>query len=74
MECDRLTRALKSEQEHHARTRRELTAALGDTVDQLTRVRGGHLAKSSVSTAQVSGGNNGEAAPKSPSYELPILD
>lgn len=56
MECDRLTRALKGEQEHHARTRRELTAALGDTVDQLTRVRGGHLAKTSAAI-QASGGS-----------------
>ncbi|MBD1911984.1 MULTISPECIES: hypothetical protein [unclassified Leptolyngbya] len=74
MECDRLTRAIKAEQETHARTRRELTAALGDTVDQLTRVRGGHLVKSSVPT-QVSGESHGnESAPKTPSYELPILE
>lgn len=39
MECDRLSQALTAEQESHAKTRQELTAALGDTIEQLSRVR-----------------------------------
>jgi len=51
MECDRLTQSLKAEQEHHARTRKELTAALGDTVDQLTRARSGRSAETGAIVA-----------------------
>lgn len=39
MECDRLSRALKSEQTAHAQTRKALTTALGDTVDLLAKER-----------------------------------
>lgn len=34
-ERDRLAEALKTEQANHARTRKELTTALGDAIDQL---------------------------------------
>ena len=37
MECDRLQQALKTEQENHAQTRRNLTTALGDAIDRLSR-------------------------------------
>lgn len=36
-ECDRLVRALKTEQEHHAQTRKSLTMALGDAIDMLSK-------------------------------------
>lgn len=39
VECDRLSQALTAEQENHAKTRQELTAALGDTIEQLSRAR-----------------------------------
>jgi hypothetical protein len=39
LECDRLTRALKEERENHLQTRNGLTAALGDTVELLTKER-----------------------------------
>jgi methionine synthase I (cobalamin-dependent) len=39
VECDRLSEALTAEQEDHAQTRQELTAALGDTIEQLSRAR-----------------------------------
>jgi len=84
MECDRLTQALKAEQEHHARTRKELTAALGDTVDQLTRARGDRPSGTGLVVAQAQGpsGSDGSAklkgnessAAKNPSLELPLLD
>lgn len=38
-ERDRALEALKSEQENHVETRRSLTAVIGDTIDQLTRMR-----------------------------------
>ncbi len=38
-EYDRLAQDLKSEQGDHAQTRKNLTTALGDTVDLLTKVR-----------------------------------
>jgi light-regulated signal transduction histidine kinase (bacteriophytochrome) len=39
MECDRLTQSLKAEQADHAQTRRNLTTALGDTVNLLAKER-----------------------------------
>lgn len=38
-ERDRAIAALQAEQEQHQRTRASLTAVIGDTVEQLTRVR-----------------------------------
>ena len=38
-ERDRALEALKTEQENHIETRRSLTAVIGDTIDQLTRMR-----------------------------------
>jgi hypothetical protein len=39
-ECDRLTRSLKAEQAAHAQTRKDLTSALGDTMNLLAKERG----------------------------------
>ena len=39
-ERDRLRQALKTEQTNHAQTRRGLTTALGDAIDQLSKQRG----------------------------------
>jgi chromosome segregation ATPase len=36
-ECDRLVRALQTEQDHHAQTRKSLTMALGDAIDMLSK-------------------------------------
>jgi chromosome segregation ATPase len=38
-ERDRALESLKTEQENHIETRRSLTAVIGDTIDQLTRMR-----------------------------------
>ncbi|MEH2055519.1 MAG: hypothetical protein V7K97_04955 [Nostoc sp.] len=38
-ERDRLLQALKTEQDNHAQTRNNLTTALGDAIDSLTRER-----------------------------------
>lgn len=38
-ERDRALETLKTEQENHIETRRSLTAVIGDTIDQLTRMR-----------------------------------
>ncbi|NEO26625.1 MAG: hypothetical protein F6K03_06940 [Kamptonema sp. SIO4C4] len=38
-ERDRALEALKQEQENHVETRRNLTAVIGDTIDQLNRLR-----------------------------------
>ncbi len=38
-ERDRLSQALKTEQDNHAQTRKSLTTALGDAIDSLTRER-----------------------------------
>ena len=40
-ERDRLLQALKTEQDNHAQTRNNLTTALGDAIDSLTRERAG---------------------------------
>ncbi|NJL21239.1 MAG: hypothetical protein HC895_11105 [Leptolyngbyaceae cyanobacterium SM1_3_5] len=39
MECDRLLQALRAEQAEHTKTRKDLTSALGDTVDLLAKER-----------------------------------
>ena len=41
IERDRLVQNLKAEQANHDRTRQSLTTALGDTIDLLTKQRGG---------------------------------
>lgn len=81
LECDRLAQALAVEQESHDHTRKELTLALGDTVDVLTRERslrepGKAAPGNSVTNGQGQNGNQGvESAPaKSPSPERPITD
>ncbi|MCV3214312.1 hypothetical protein OGM63_12455 [Plectonema radiosum NIES-515] len=40
-ERDRLLQALKTEQDNHSQTRNNLTTALGDAIDSLTRERAG---------------------------------
>ncbi|NJP09515.1 MAG: hypothetical protein HC866_08515 [Leptolyngbyaceae cyanobacterium RU_5_1] len=39
-ECDRLNRALQTEQSNHAQTRKSLTTALGDAIDMLSKGKG----------------------------------
>ncbi|NES82365.1 MAG: hypothetical protein F6K10_13700 [Moorea sp. SIO2B7] len=39
-ERDRLAEALKTEQEKHAQTRKSLTGVIGETIDQLAKVKG----------------------------------
>jgi hypothetical protein len=51
VECDRLAQALTAEQESHAKTRQELTAALGDTIDQLARTRAAQPHSQSAASA-----------------------
>jgi len=58
VECDRLSQALTAEQESHAKTRQELTAALGDTIEQLSRTRTLQNAGASPSTTGESGEGN----------------
>lgn len=66
-ECDRLSQSLLLEQQRHAETRRELTTALGDTMERLTKAQNGSSAEASSVSAQ--------ALPlRSPSLELPQLD
>lgn len=38
-DCDRLRQTLQKERDEHSQTRKSLTSALGDAVDQLTRAR-----------------------------------
>ncbi|WP_198161149.1 hypothetical protein [Anabaena sp. CA = ATCC 33047] len=40
-ERDRLLNALKTEQDNHTQTRKNLTTALGDAIDSLAKARGG---------------------------------
>lgn len=44
-ERDRLIQSLKTEQENHHQTRNNLTTALGDAIDSLTKARGGNNSK-----------------------------
>ncbi len=48
-DCDRLRQILQKEREEHSQTRKSLTSALGDAVDQLTRAR--QLAGTNTSVA-----------------------
>lgn len=71
-ETDRLAQALKAEQAEHAKTRKSLTTALGDTVDLLTKERAGRNGE------EASTPSNGHDAPtepsKNPLLELPRLE
>ncbi len=49
-ERDRALEALKLEQDNHVKTRKSLTAVIGDTIEQLTRVRAARAENGSVST------------------------
>lgn len=68
-ECDRLSRALRTEQSAHSQTRNALTTALGDTVDLLAKERvvrkrtrqNNSTPANSTTTAKV-GGANGTTA------------
>lgn len=71
-ECDRLTKALRAEQADHIKTRKELTVALGDTVDLLTKER---AARQDGAGNPASSQGDGDLSPaKTPSLELPPLD
>lgn len=74
--CDRLTKTLEAEQLRHAQTRQELTAALGDTIDQLTRERSGRAASSQAQTPPPAVTVAPVESPsiRTPSLELPPLD
>lgn len=88
LECDRLNRALQTEQTNHAQTRKELTSALGDTMDLLGKAqakmaRSGGTGASSISSnganANVGTGYGGSSlsnnlSPKTPSLERQPLD
>jgi chromosome segregation ATPase len=54
-QCDRLRQALQRERESHEQTRKSLTSALGDAVDQLAQVRNQSLkAAGQVGQANIS--------------------
>ncbi|MBE9099449.1 hypothetical protein [Vacuolonema iberomarrocanum] len=55
VECDRLAQDLVAEQEEHTKTRQELTAALGDTIEQLSRARTLKTPETSIIRAEESG-------------------
>ncbi|MBD2461613.1 hypothetical protein H6G89_11180 [Oscillatoria sp. FACHB-1407] len=81
LECDRLSQALKAEQESHTQTRNSLTIALGDTVDLLTKERAARNSTESVPVpmnGNTHGNGNGGGArlegSKNPSLELPTLN
>jgi chromosome segregation ATPase len=48
-DCDRLTQALQAEQMAHAETRKSLTSALGDAIDQLHQERQAQPERKAVS-------------------------
>ncbi|MDX2213582.1 MAG: hypothetical protein SFY66_09855 [Oculatellaceae cyanobacterium bins.114] len=76
VECDRLSQALKTEQESHTQTRNSLTIALGDTVDLLTKERAArtHHAESVPVAMNGSAASASLEASKNPSLELPPLN
>lgn len=79
LDCDRLSQALKAEQENHAQTRDSLTIALGDTVDLLTKERATRNQAESSSVISTGGDNGGAAITaleeaKTPLLELPPLN
>lgn len=48
LERDQLLQALKEEQQTHVQTRQDLTTALGDTIEQLTRAQAGQPSRSAT--------------------------
>jgi predicted nucleic acid-binding Zn-ribbon protein len=82
VECDRLSQALKAEQESHNQTRNSLTVALGDTVDLLTKERAARNStesvpvqiNSSANSSATNGNHDSLEAAKNPSLELPPLN
>lgn len=71
-EVDRLTQVVKAEQAEHIKTRKNLTTALGDTVDMLTKRNGRTETPSSASPDRA--GDAATDASKNPSLELPTLE
>ncbi|HEY9625230.1 MAG TPA: hypothetical protein V6C78_33215 [Crinalium sp.] len=71
LECDRLTQALKAEQEKHSQTRKALTTALGDTVDLLTRERATRTNHGEPAPLVNGAGLTSLDSAKTPSLELP---
>lgn len=74
-ECDRLSHALQDEQAAHAKTRQELTDALGDAISQLSRAQATTSAQPSPENPPAPPSSSASApTPQTPSLELPPLD
>ena len=71
VECDRLSEALTTEQDDHAQTRQELTAALGDTIEQLSRARTPKPSETSSIIRAEDAGDDHNQKIKSPSSKNP---
>ncbi|MEO1145295.1 MAG: hypothetical protein AAFY26_06825 [Cyanobacteria bacterium J06638_22] len=71
VECDRLSDALTTEQDDHAQTRQELTAALGDTIEQLSRARTPKPSETSSIIRAEDAGDDRKKPIKSPSSKNP---
>ncbi|MEO1208768.1 MAG: hypothetical protein AAFX78_04415 [Cyanobacteria bacterium J06638_20] len=71
MECDRLSEALTVEQDDHTQTRQELTAALGDTIEQLSRARTPKPPETSSIIRAEDAGEDNKKQIKSPSSKNP---
>lgn len=68
--CEQLAQALRLEQSNHAQTRAELTAALGDAIDLLSK----RPTQSVAQPAEPPRTEPRTEAPRNPSLELPQLD
>lgn len=68
--CEQLTQSLRLEQANHAQTRAELTAALGDAIDLLSKRPTQPVAQ----PAEPPRTEPRTEAPRNPSLELPQLD
>jgi DNA repair exonuclease SbcCD ATPase subunit len=74
-EVDRLTQVIKIEQAEHTKTRKNLTTALGDTVDMLTKERSGRTGTDvPIRNPDKYSDANATGDSKNPSLELPKLD
>jgi DNA repair exonuclease SbcCD ATPase subunit len=70
LERDRLAQALQTEQQAHEQTRQDLTTALGDTMELLTKARATH---SVAPVANLSSSAPEQPQAKNPSPERPHL-
>jgi len=74
-EVDRLTQVIKTEQAEHTKTRKNLTTALGDTVDMLTKERSGRTGTDSPTcNPDQYGDATATSDSRNPLLELPKLD